>query len=222
MSSQKSIWRFSSKTFLVISAISVLALIFCSEPKNESYTLSFMELDSKFPSYYPDVELTSQGSFIFHPLDDRSGIWIGPDGDPYSGEENRYSVISDLPTFKNVYEHGRITRTEYYRYDDTGTYLDKGVSEYSINSSEELITHFFTTSNSDTLRLFIYRVIVDGSLETETFYFPNGQVMSSQSFLWDYSTPERKDHGLKSRYDEEGNLFSQELYENGTLIETIK
>jgi antitoxin component YwqK of YwqJK toxin-antitoxin module len=135
------------------------------------------------------------------------------DGNLYTGSQSWYdrtdnSIIMQ-ETFKNGYmiegkrfsDNGEIEQHQIYEFDE-GTFLSNRVWQNGTLSIEVF-------SHSD-------------SLETTNTFYPNGQLEWTTTYLEASSIFDRINHGTSSRYDQEGNLLKQELYENGELLETIK
>jgi beta-lactamase regulating signal transducer with metallopeptidase domain len=222
MSSTKSIWRTLPIILITISVTLMLAIVSCSDTKTipESYTAE--ELYEMFPTVRYDIELESVArTGLYHPLDKRSGYVVGPDGEPYTGEQNVYSIKTDRHAQKHIYVDGILRQTEHYFYDEDGEFHGKGVSEKSLDANGNRVTKFFSDRDSDTLFLWLERIEED-SLIAQNFYHQNGQLLRSDAYLREYDSSGLLYHGLKSEYDENGNLTSQERYERGELIEKIK
>lgn len=219
MSSTKSNWRALPIMFITVSVILMLAIISCSDTNNIPQSYTSEELFAMFPTVRYDIELESEGrTGLYHPLDKRSGFVIGPDGEPYTGEQNVYNIKTDRHVHKHIYVEGKKSRSEFYFYDQNGEYKRTGVVEYSLGTSGDMVTRHFDSETS-VLRL---EIVNDGLFTSNKLYYENGQLLSSYSYLNEYDSSGLLYQGLKSEYDEDGNLTLQERYERGELIEKIK
>lgn len=218
MSSTLSIWRAFPKMLFTVSMLSVLALISCTETKEWPDTMTWKEVFDRIPpiTYY-DVELEYEGpNGVYHPLDESTGILIGPNGEPYTGERNTYSVDTDSVIYTETIVDGKVTRSEFPVYDSTGVYQYKSVTIPSLDSEGNKVTTTYTNRLTDSLVLSSIRSEND-SLITYVIYHPNGQI--AQEFQ---IRPEFGLHGMATIYDERGVIIGQRRYEDGELIEKIK
>lgn len=219
MSSTKSTWRVLPIMLITVSATLMIAVMSCSDTKNIPEYYTAKELGAMFPTVRYDIELESVGrTGLFHPLDKRSGFVVGPDGKPYTGEQNVYSIKTDRHANKHIYVDGILRQTDFYFYDQDGEYESKGIVKYSLDTNGNMVTRHF---DSDTLVLRL-EIINDGLLTSNKLYHRNGQLLSSYAYLNEYDSSGLLYQGLKSGYDENGNLTVQERYERGELIEKIK
>ena len=208
MSSKLSIWRTFPKVLFSVSVFSILALISCTESKEWPDFMTWQEVYDRIPPItYNDVELESEGV---------TGILIGPNGEPYTGEQNTYSVDTDLVISKKTIIDGKVTRSEFPVYDSTGVYQYKSVTIPSLDSEGNKVTTSYTYRLTDSLVLISIRTEND-SLITYDIYHPNGQI--AQEFQL---RPKFGLHGMATIYDEGGLIIGQRLYEDGELIEEIK
>jgi hypothetical protein len=223
MSSNLSTWRAYPKILFTISLLTVLGLISCTETEEWPDRMTWQEVHDKVPpKTYVDVELKSDGvTGLYHPLDERTGKFIGPNGEPYTGERNTYSVDTDLVIYKETIVDGKVTRREFPNYDSTGAYQYKSVSIPSLDENGNKVTTYYSDRLTDSLTL-NFETIKGSELQTHNFYYPNGQIQMSASYLWNTTDKDLLKHGLVTEYDEEKNIIMQERYENGELIETIK
>lgn len=220
MGEKLSIWRTFPKVFLSVSVFSILALISCTETKEWPDFMTWEEVYDRIPpTTYYDVELESEGvTGLYHPLDDRTGILIGPNGEPYTGEQNTYSVETDSVIYTKTIVNGKVTQTEFPKYDSTGAYQYRSVTTYSLDEDGTKVTTTYTDRLTDSLVLSDIRSKND-SLSTHVIYHPNGQI--AQEFQIRLR-PEFGLHGMATIYDERGVIIGQRRYEDGELIEEIK
>lgn len=218
MGAKLSLWRAFPKIVFTASMLTVLALISCTETEEWPDRMTWQEVHDKVPpTTYVDVELESkEATGLYHPLDERTGLLIGPNGEPYTGEQNTYSVETDLVIFKKTVVDGKVTRTEYPRHDSTGAYQYRSVNIPSLDENGNKVTTTYTDRLTDSLVL-SYISTENDSLSTHVIYHPNGQV--AQEFQ---IRPEFGLHGMATIYDERGVIIGQRRYEDGEIIEEIK
>ncbi|MFP8489609.1 M56 family metallopeptidase [Gracilimonas sp. Q87] len=206
------VWLF----FLPLSV--ALIIVFSSKTDSHPQTISMQEIwDSLPPTTYYDVELESEGpTGLYHPLDERTGIFIGPDGEPFTGERNTYSVDTDSVTYTETIVDGKVTRSEFPMYDSTGAYQYRSVNTYSLDEDGNKVTTNYTDRLTDSLVLSDI-LSENDSLSTYVIYHPNGQI--AQEFQ---IRPEFGLHGIATVYDERGVIIGQRRYDKGELIEEIK
>lgn len=208
MSSTLSIWRTFPKVLFSVSVFSILALISCTETKEWPDTMTWKEVFERIPpKTYFDVELESE---------EDTGILIGPDGEPYTGDRNMYSINTDSLLYTETFDNGKIMRSEFPVYDSTGVYQYKSVTIPSLDSEGNKVTTTYTNKLADSLVLSSIRSEND-SLITYVIYHTNGQI--AQEFQ---IRPEFGVHGMATIYDERGVIIGQRRYEDGELIEEIK
>lgn len=58
---------------------------------------------------------------LYHPLDERTGVLISPNGEPYTGERNTFSVDTDSVILKETVLDGKVVQTVHNLHDTTGT-----------------------------------------------------------------------------------------------------
>lgn len=223
MSSKLSIWRAFPKIVFTASMLTVLALISCTETEEWPGHMTWQQVHDKVPpTTYKDVELKSEGvTGLYHPLDERTGLLIGPNGEPYTGEQNTYHVETDLVISKETIINGKVTRREFPSYDSTGAYQYKSVVIPSLDENGNKVTTYYSDRTTDSLIL-NFETIVESELQTHNFYYPDGQIQMSASYKWDPTKKDLLKHGLITEYDEENNIIQQERYQDGKLIEKIK
>ena len=205
--------------WLFVLPLSVaLVIVFTAQTDEYPQTISMQEIwDSLPPTTYYDVELESEGpNGLYHPLDERAGILIGPDGEPYTGERNTFSVDTDSVTYTETIVDGKVTRSEFPMYDSTGAYQYRSVNTYSLDEDGNKVTISYTDRLTDSLVLSDI-LSENDSLSTYVIYHPNGQI--GQEFQ---IRPEFGLHGIATVYDERGVIIGQRRYDNGELIEEIK
>jgi len=206
--------------WLFVLPLSVaLVIVFSMQPDNYPQTMSMQEIrDSLPPNTYYDVELESEGpTGLYHPLDERTGVLIGPDGEPYTGERNTYSVDTDSITHKETIVDGKVTRTEFPMYDSTGVFQYRSVVIPSMDEDGNQVTSYYSDQHTDSLVLSLKKIDTDSLITTKAWH-PNGQL------AWEFQMKVQGGgmHGLTTVYDEKGAIIEQERYEEGELIEKIK
>jgi hypothetical protein len=206
------IWLF----ILPLSA--ALIIVFSAQKESYPQFMSYQEIwDSLPPTTYYDVELESEGpTGLYHPMDEQAGLLIGPNGEPFTGERNKYSVDTDSVIYKETIVDGKVVRTELPSYDSTGVYQYRSVTIPSLDEDGNKVTTTYTDRLSDSLVLSDIRTEND-SLSTYVIYHPNGQI--AQEFQ---IRPEFGLHGMATIYDERGEIIGLRRYEDGELIEKIK
>jgi hypothetical protein len=196
-----------------------VALIIVFSAQTESYpqNISMQEIwDSMPPTTYYDVELESEGpTGLYHPLDERTGTLIGPDGEPYTGERNTYSVDTDSVILKETILDGKVVQTEHTLRDSTNTSY-KWVTIPSIDIEGNKVSTYYSDRLTDSLVLNMEKIDTDSLITTKAWH-PNGQL------AWEFqmTVPGGGMHGLTTVYDENGDIVEQERYDDGELVETI-
>lgn len=195
-----------------------LVIVFSSQTDSYPQTTNMQEIwNSMPPTTYHDVELESDGpTGLYHPLDERTGIFIGPDGEPYTGERNTYSVDTDSVILKETIVDGKVEKTAHILHDTTGTQYT-WVTIPSIDSDGNTVTTYYSDRLTDSLILSLKKIETD-SLIINKAWHPNGQL------AWEFQTkiPGGGMHGLTTIYDENGAIIEQERYENDEMVEKIK
>jgi beta-lactamase regulating signal transducer with metallopeptidase domain len=195
-----------------------LVIIFSMQPEKYPQTISMLEIRDSLPhTTYFDVELESEGpTGLYHPMDERSGVLIGPNGEPYTGERNTYSVDTDSVILKETVLDGKVVQTVHNLHDSTGSPY-KWVTIPSIDVEGNKVSTYYSDRLTDSLVLSLKKIDTD-SLITQKAWHPNGQL------AWEFqmTIPGGGRHGLTTIYDENGAIIEQERYENGELIKTIK
>lgn len=204
--------------WLFILPLSVaLIIIFSMQGEKYPQTIRIQEIwDSLPPTTYYDVELKSEGvTQLYHPLDQRTGIFLGPDEEPFTGERNTYNVDTDSVIFTDFITNGKITRSEFPVYDSTGTFLNTTVTIPSIDEDGNLVTTFYDKVDNG-LILKSMETISD-TLITIFNYYDNGELAMEFQII-----PESGLHGLATIYNEQGAIKEQRLYEEGKIVKQIK
>ena len=195
-----------------------LVIVFSMQPENYTQTISMQEIrDSLPPTTYYDIELESDGpTGLYHPLDERTGLLIGPNGDPYTGERNTFSVDTDSVIHKETIVDGKVLQTTHNLRDSTGTPY-KWVTIPSIGEEGNKVSTFYSDRLTDSLVLSLKKIDTDSLITTKAWH-PNGQL------AWEFQMkiPGGGRQGLTTIYDENGAIVEQERYEDGELIEKIK
>lgn len=205
--------------WLFILPLSVaLIIVFSAQTDNYPQTISMQEIwDSLPPTTYTDVDLESEGvTGLYHPLDERTGILIGPDGEPFTGEQNTYSVDTDSVIFKENIVNGKVAETIHILHDSTGTPY-KWVTIPSIDAEGNKVTTYYSDRLTDSLVLSLKKIDTDSLIINKSWH-PNGQL----AWQFQMKIPGGGRHGLTTVYDENGAITEQERYEDGELVETIK
>lgn len=196
-----------------------LIIIFSAQTDDYPQTISMQEIwDSLPPTTYYDVELESDGpTGLYHPLDERTGVLIGPNGEPYTGERNTYSVDTDSVIYAETIFDGKVTRSEFPKYDSTGAYQYRSVVIPSLDEDGNTVSSYYSDQHTDSLVLNMEKIDTDSLITTKAWH-PNGQL------AWEFQmkVPGGGRHGLTTVYDENGAITEQERYEDGELIEKIK
>jgi hypothetical protein len=206
--------------WLFVLPLSVaLIIVFSTQTDQYPQTISMQEIwDSMPPTTYHDVELKYEGSpGLYHPLDERTGVLIDPNGKPFTGERNTYSVDTDSVIQKETIVNGKITRTEFHMYDSTGVFQYRSVVIPSLDKDGNKVSTYYSDRLTDSLVLNMEKIDTDSLITTKAWH-PNGQL------AWEFQmkVPGGGMHGLTTVYDENGDIVEQEQYENGELIEKIK
>ncbi|WP_103666081.1 M56 family metallopeptidase [Gracilimonas amylolytica] len=206
--------------WLFVLPLSVaLIIVFSAQTDKYPQTMSMQEIwDSMPPTTYYDVELESDGpTGLYHPLDERTGVLIGPNGEPYTGERNTYRVETDSLIQKETIVNGKITQTEFHMYDSTGSYQYRSVVIPSLDEDGNTVSTYYDDRLTDSLVLNMEKIDTDSLITTKAWH-PNGQL------AWEFQMkmPGGGRHGMTTVYDENGDIVEQERYENGELIEKIK
>ncbi|MFP8489610.1 toxin-antitoxin system YwqK family antitoxin [Gracilimonas sp. Q87] len=194
-----------------------LVIIFSAQTDDYPQTISMQEIwDSMPPTTYHDVELESDGpTGLYHPLDERTGVLIGPDGKPYTGERNTFSVDTDSVILKETVLDGKVVQTVHNLHDTTGTPY-KWVTIPSIDEDGNTVSSYYSDRLTDSLVLVMKKIDTDSLITTKAWH-PNGQL------AWEFQMkiPGGGMHGLATVYDEKGVIVEQERYDDGELVETI-
>lgn len=199
-----------------------LIIVFSAQKERYPQTISMQEIwDSLPPTTYFDVDLESDGlTGLYHPLDERTGILIGPEGEPYTGERNTFSADTDSLLYTETIVDGIVVQTAHSLHDSTGTPY-KWITIPSIDAEGNEVATYYSDRLTDSLVLSL-EIISGSELQTHNFYYPSGQLKISASYSWDPTDKESLKHGLMTEYDKKGNITMQERYKDGELIEKIK
>jgi len=206
--------------WLFVLPLSVaLIIVFSAQTDDYPQTISMQEIwDSMPPTTYHDVELKYEGSpGLYHPLDERTGVLIGPNGKPFTGERNTYRVETDSLIQKETIVNGKITQTEFHMYDSTGVFQYRSVVIPSLDEDGNTVSSYYDDRLSDSLVLNMKKIDTDSLITTKAWHY-NGEL------AWEFQMkmPGGGMHGLTTVYDEKGVIVEQERYEDGELIEKIK
>jgi len=206
--------------WLFVLPLSVaLIIVFSAQTDDYPQTISMQEIwDSMPPTTYHDVELKYEGSpGLYHPLDERTGVLIGPNGKPFTGERNTYRVETDSLIQKETIVNGKITQTEFHMYDSTGVFQYRSVVIPSLDEDGNTVSSYYDDRLSDSLVLNMKKIDTDSLITTKAWH-SNGEL------AWEFQMkmPGGGMHGLTTVYDEKGVIVEQERYEDGELIEKIK
>jgi len=206
--------------WLFVLPLSVaLIIVFSAQTDDYPHTISMQEIwDSMPPTTYHDVELKYEGSpGLYHPLDERTGVLIGPNGKPFTGERNTYRVETDSLIQKETIVNGKITQTEFHMYDSTGVFQYRSVVIPSLDEDGNTVSSYYDDRLSDSLVLNMKKIDTDSLITTKAWH-SNGEL------AWEFQMkmPGGGMHGLTTVYDEKGVIVEQERYEDGELIEKIK
>jgi hypothetical protein len=202
---------------VVIPITASLVFMFCTNTEYKPFTLSFEELQANLPpTTYHDVELESEGTTgLFHPLDERTGIYLGPDGEPYTGERTTFDVETDSVLYRQTMVDGKVTRTEFLQFDLDGVYQHQVVVIPSLDSDGNKVSTHYNFLSPDSLILSLRSTERDSVIIHEQFH-PNGELAFYFKII-----PEHGVDGLATIYDELGAIKEQRLYYKGELVETI-
>lgn len=200
--------RSGSKKLVILPMLALLTLTFCSkEPDLSDVKLSdFIE-----PTTYTDVKLQYDA--------DRSEELGVPffaqytsNGDLFTGTQNVYYVKNDSLYMELYYEGGFNTGSLMTKNGDI--YLQKHTLYMDKPHLEEMYVN----------EVLVYQDLNPGKTEDVLghvrLWHRNGQ-LSFESYYTGY-TGNKLDQGLMTEYDEEGRIISQEMYEDGELIEKVK
>lgn len=211
LGSSRSRLRSIPRALFIIPLLSTLSLMFCADSTNINDNLSHTELSEMFPTTYEDVELTTNEGWF----------WIDEHGKSYSGTQNVYNIENNQLITTHQFSEGIMTQSEFYHYDDDWRIQSKGLSLYSIDTDGNRKTELYRNAHSDSMYLFMVYLENDSDKYDTTVYYENGQIMSTWTMLA-YNVQTMGYHGLRSEYDEDGNVTKQEIFDKGQLVETIK
>ncbi len=202
---------------VVIPVTASLVFMFCTNTEDEPISLSFEELQANLPpTTYFDIELESEGTTgLFHPLDERTGIYLGPDGEPYTGERTTFDVETDSVLYRQTMVDGKVTRTEFPLFDLDGVYQHQVVVIPSLDSDGNKVSTYYNYLNPDSLILSSRSTERDSVTIHEQFH-PNGELAFYFQII-----PEHGIDGLATTYDEQGAIKEQRLYDKGEIVEII-
>lgn len=139
-------------------------------------------------------------------------------GNLFSGEQNWYGRQNDKLYYVYAYEDG--LEIEFRGYDLDGALRFK--QERTYNEGKEVYSKTFVYQDGTEV-LLLYSKRENGFVTSTTLY-ENGRI--NQEYTYQENDDNRLRthiyHGYMTHYDEEGNIISQNLFDNGELIEKIK
>ncbi|MBO6793516.1 MAG: hypothetical protein JJ895_06375 [Balneolaceae bacterium] len=202
---------------LVIPVTASLVFMFCTNTEYEPISLSFEELQANLPpTTYHDIELESEGTTgLFHPLDERTGIFLGPDGEPYTGERTTFDIETDSVLYRQTMVDGKVSRTEFPQFDLDGVYQHQVVVIPSLDSDGNKVSTHYDFLSPDSM-IQSLRITDRDSVTVYEQFHPNGELAFYFQII-----PEHGIDGLATTYDEQGAIKEQRLYYKGEIVETI-
>jgi hypothetical protein len=213
MSSSKSILRALPKMLLAVSMLSMLTFISCTDTRSIPEIYTSEDLAAMFGTTYSDVALHYDGKRseeLGIPL--TLGAQFTSSGELFTGTQSIYYKENDSLYMELYYKDGINVGSVSFRNGEIfrivrGIYLSMAHTREMYVNEVLVYEDVPPAENGDELgrnRLW-HR---NGQLAFEGFY--TGFMGNSVA------------QGLRTEYDEEGNMTSQERYEDGELIEKIK
>lgn len=203
MSRKKSGLRSGLVSFVVLPALTLLVLTFC--------TKEFVPDDA----IYADIELSSEVINDNLPYNSANRIFYGPDGEKYTGEQNWYFEKTGSLHRKHGFVDGKEFITELY--DQSGSLISKYLTKPSTDESGQDISRMYQI-NPDNEQVLVWENTYFDSLTKVKQFFPNGQV----KLEYTYEATRGEYDGLMTSYDEDGNILAMERYDMGEMVEKIK
>jgi hypothetical protein len=80
-------------------------------------------------------------------MDEQAGLLIGPNGEPFTGERNKYSVDTDSVIYKETIVDGKVVRTELPSYDSTGVYQYRSVTIPSLDEDGNKVNNYYVNES---------------------------------------------------------------------------
>ena len=204
------------RAIFIIPLFSFFTFLFCADSIYNFENLSHTELSQKFPNTYFDKELESNGTTgLYHPIDERTGIYLGHDGKPYTGKRSAFFIENDSLWYTQSIIEGKVMQLAMNMYDSTGTFSYLSISEYSLDNDGNNVTKTYSDRQTESLVLSDIKTEND-TLTAFVIYHPNGQIAQEFQII-----PEHGVDGLATIYDEQGAIKEQRLYGKGEIVETI-
>ncbi|NGP88470.1 M56 family metallopeptidase [Fodinibius halophilus] len=194
-----SLLRSGSKTVLLLPILALLTLTFCNKER---------EYKDQSP-HYSDIELhfdKKRNEELGKPIDTH----YTSSGEPFTGTQKIYYTENDSLYMEMYFEDGLNTGSVMYEEDGDvvrqkhGRYLDFTYTK-EIYINEHLVYQNIPPTESE------------GGMGHLRGWHKNGQLSYEVSY-----TGDRVEQGIMTEYDEEGNIITQERYEDGEVVEKIQ
>lgn len=193
--------RSGSKTAMLLPILAVLILTFCSRDREQKV---------EYPqTTYSDVELhydAKRDEELGKPL----GTLYTSFGEPFTGTQKIYYSDTDSLHMKQFFEDGIQTGAVIY-YDNGDVIRQK----HGIYLNKPLLKEMYVNGG------LVYENVPPAGSEDSMghirLWHDNGQLSVEASY-----TGDQERQGLMTEYDKEGNIITQERYEDGEVVEKIK
>ncbi len=203
LSKKASKTRMLPKALFVIPVFSILTMMFCADLSSSDNSTIYTNNDG--------LQAEAVNNF---PHGSYWTVWLDSNGNPFSGKQTWLYKANDRIARIEHYENGNQIHVEIFS--DNGDLTYVGESEFFENNDIRHLKHY---RKYDSLERYLdFEAKWEQNLYTVKEYFQNGQLKSEYSF----NTEINKYDGLAFLYDQEGNLLSQNRYEDGELVEKIK
>jgi hypothetical protein len=199
--------RSGSKTLLLLSLLTLLTLTFCSKKSDHSNIIPIPSTTYSVPELHYDGNRSLE---LGIPL--TLGVQYTSSGEQFTGTQRVYYKENDSLHMELYFEDGF----------NTGSLLTRDGDIYQQKRTVYMeIPHFEEININGIL---VYKDLHPGKSENGMghirLWHNNGQ-LALEAFYTGY-TGNKVGQGIKTEYDEEGNITLQERYENGELVEKIK
>ena len=198
-----SLLRSGSKTVVLLPIFSLLTLTFCSQRTNYSDSNS-SKLDH-VPELHVDFNRSKELG-----IPKNLAARFTTSGELFTGTQKVYNTEDDSLYMKYYFKDGIETKVIHYKKDGDfnrlikGRYLNKLIVKEIYTNGVLLYQNIPPTESEDGM----------GHLRG---WHENGQLSVETTY-----TGDQVRQGLLIEYDKEGNVITQERYEDGKLVETIK
>ncbi|GAA5520649.1 hypothetical protein LQ318_02860 [Aliifodinibius salicampi] len=197
---QYSPFRSGSKTALLWPFLALLTLTFCSQKADYS--------DSKTSKIYHDPELHFDGE-LSEELGKPLATHYTSSGEPFTGTQKVYYTENDSLHMELYFEDGLNTGSVQYKDGDT-IRIKSGIYQKFPRLQEMYVNDHLVYKD-------VFPTESEDGMGNIRMWHNNRQLSVKVNY-----TGDQVYQGLMTEYDKEGNIITQERYEDGEMVEKIK